>query len=135
LKFLSFQQGYVLLAQKEIGESRNNTIGAFGTLPAGIAPMTYRRTSGLPPKTRRFHVLGFVTEARNQNDTMVLAILWVCGSHWRSIILVACFGNKLDFCRSQVRDSVDIFSVLDLHVSTWVTYSPQDSVQSSYCSY
>jgi hypothetical protein len=104
-------------------------IGAFGTLPAGIAPTMYRRTSGLPPKTRRFHVLGFVTEARNQNDTMALALVWVCVSNMHSIILVACFGNKLDFQRSQVRDSVEIFSVLDLHISTWVTYSPQDSVQ------
>jgi hypothetical protein len=105
------------------------TIGAFRTLPAGIAPMTYRRTSGLPPKTRFFAPLAFVTEARNRNDTMGLALLWVWVGKVHSIILVACFGNKLDFCRSQGGVGVDIFSVLALHVSTWVTYSPQDSVQ------
>jgi hypothetical protein len=38
-------------------------------------------------------------------------------------------GAKRENGRSQVRDSVDIFSVLALRVSTWVTYSPQDSVQ------
>jgi hypothetical protein len=50
--------------------------------------MTYRRTSGLPPKTHHFHVLGFVTEARNQNDTMALALLWVWVGKVHSIILV-----------------------------------------------
>jgi hypothetical protein len=62
-------------------------------------------------------------------------ILW----YWPSYGSVAAIGvvsywlralvTNWIFSRSQVRDSVDIFSVLDLHVSTWVTYSPQDSVQ------
>jgi hypothetical protein len=46
-----------------------------------------------------------------------------------SIILVWALGAKIDFRRSKGGVGVDIFSVLDLRVSTWVTYSPQDSVQ------
>jgi hypothetical protein len=81
------------------------------------------------PETHFFAPLAFVTEACNRNDTMGLALLWVWVGKVHSIILVACFGNKLDFCWSQGGVGVDIFSVLALHVSTWVTYSPQDSVQ------
>jgi hypothetical protein len=105
-----------------------DSIGAFCTLPAGIAPMTYRCTSGLPPKTRHFD-LGFVTQGSNHYITMVLAILWVCVGNMHSIVMVGALRNKLDFRRSQQGVGVDIFSVLALRISTWVTYSPQDSVQ------
>jgi hypothetical protein len=47
----------------------------------------------------------------------------------RNSVLIRLLGAKCENGRSQVRDSVDIFSVLALRVSTWVTYSPQDSVQ------
>jgi hypothetical protein len=60
---------------------------------------------------------------------MGLALLWVCVSNMHSIISVGWIGAKIDFGRSQGGVGVDIFSVLDLRVSTWVTYSPQDSVQ------
>jgi hypothetical protein len=46
-----------------------------------------------------------------------------------SIILVWALGAKIDFRRSQQGVGVDIFSVLALRVSPWVTYSPADSVQ------
>jgi hypothetical protein len=46
-----------------------------------------------------------------------------------SIILVWALGVKTDFRGLQGGVGVDIFSVLALRVSTWVTYSPQDSVQ------
>jgi hypothetical protein len=114
---------------KEIAREDAFAIGAFCTLPAGIAPTTYRCTSGLPPKTRFFAPLAFVTQGSNHYSTMVLAILWVCGSHWHSNVMVGALGNKLDFCRSQQGVGVDIFSVLALRISMWVTYSPQDSVQ------
>jgi hypothetical protein len=104
-------------------------IGAFRMLSAGIARTPYRCTSKLPPKTRHFALFAFCTDPPNRNDTMGLALLWVCVSNMHSIISVGWIGAKIDFGRSQGGVGVDIFSVLDLHVSTWVTYSPQDSVQ------
>jgi hypothetical protein len=60
---------------------------------------------------------------------MALALVWVCVSNMHSIISVGWIGAKSNFGGSQLRVSCDIFPVLDLRICTWVTYSPQDSVQ------
>jgi hypothetical protein len=60
---------------------------------------------------------------------MALALLWVCVGKGRSTVTVCHLGAKRKNGGSQQGLRVDIFSVLALRVSTWVTYSPQDSVQ------
>jgi hypothetical protein len=60
---------------------------------------------------------------------MVLAILWVCVSNMHSHVMVWALGAKSDFGGSGLSVRFDIFPVLGLHICTWVTYSPQDSVQ------
>jgi hypothetical protein len=50
----------------------------------------------MSPKMPLFEPFAFCTDPPNRNDTMGLALLWVCVSNMHSIISVGWIGAKMD---------------------------------------